>query len=211
MTHAAHPHFVSGDTTHTFTHTYTQGYFTRVSALERIVAAFLGRVQGAALPRANLVLLGAGLDTLSFRLLEAASSSAASSLSVASASASSAGEGPRRDEETPAASAAAAAGKAGLALSCFEVDLAPVARYKAACLRACPELLGAVGGEEKGAAQEGEGLLMGPGDMAATATVVFRGQGRGYALVAGDLGDTAGLEGERCRIECLSVCFFVMT
>lgn len=163
------------------------GYFTRVSALERIVAAFLGRVAEAALPRANLLLLGAGLDTLPFRLL-AAASDAANTLTT-----------PTPPTPTPAAVAAASAAEAGVALSCFDVDLAPVARFKASCLRASPELLAVVGGEAVAAAgveeqqqQEGVGGL-GP---AAAATVVFRGQGSSYALLAGDLGDTAGLEGE---------------
>lgn len=158
------------------------GYFTRVSALEHIVAAFLERVTGACLPRANLVLLGAGLDTLSFRLLEAGRQ-----LSSPTAT----------DGTTPATRAVAAAtAEAGLALSCFEVDLAPVALYKASCLRASAELLSAVGGEqveETGKeAQETQGGV--PVGLEAAATVVFRGAG-GYALIAGNLSNTAGLEG----------------
>lgn len=151
------------------------------------MAAFLGRVAEAALPRANLLLLGAGLDTLPFRLLAAAGTTAG-------------GEGPGASATattlTPAAAAVAAAAEADVALSCVDVDLAPVARFKAGCLRASPELLAAVGGEavagEAGAAGAEE---VGGLEPAAAATVVFRGQGGGYALIAGDLGDTEGLEG----------------
>lgn len=88
-----------------------------------------------------------------------------------------------------------------MALACFEVDLPPVARYKAGCLRSSPELLAAVGGDanEKAAGELGleQGLKdLGRGGSAAlTPSVVFRDRRSSYALVAGDLGDTAVLEG----------------
>lgn len=153
------------------------------------MAAFLGCVTEAALPRANLLLLGAGLDTLAFRLLAASAAASNQSPTVGR-------EAPGTSATatlTPAASAATAAAEAGVTISCVDVDLAPVARFKAGCLRASPELLAAVGGE----AVAGEAADVGAGLEPAATTVVFRGQGGGYVLVAGDLGDTAGLEGER--------------
>ena len=153
------------------------------------MAAFLGRVAEAALPRANLLLLGAGLDTLPFRLLAAAGTTAG-------------GEGATMTTLTPAAAAVAAAAEAGVALSCVDVDLAPVARFKAGCLRASPELLAAVGGEAVAGEAAAAGVEEGGGLEPAAPTVVFRGQGGGYALIAGDLGDTEGLEGKFFVVAC---------
>ncbi len=137
----------------------SRGYFTRVRALELIVQAFERHVLEAATapPRVNLVLLGAGLDTLFFRLMD------------------------EEEEE---------ANEGGVTRCYYEVDFAPVVQYKAACIRADKELcqvLDVVAGD----ATTPDASLSFPSVVLASHA---QGTGRRYALVAGDLADTAALE-----------------
>jgi tRNA wybutosine-synthesizing protein 4 len=148
----------------------SRGYFTRVRALELIVQAFERQVLAttagpSSTPSINLVLLGAGLDTLFFRLEEQH----------------------EKEEEKGALPQEA------LTRHYYEVDFAPVVQYKALCLRADKDMCQWLDVVEPGAS---------PDDAPRAGVVLARSTSSGtthnkrssYALLAGDLADTAALE-----------------